>query len=92
MKLSKDDQERVVDWLKEKCGVMRCKCCGNANWTAIEIPTIALGFNVRTTRFHYSDGIPMVHVACSTCGNVLSFSAKVIGLEPDKPKEEKTEK
>ncbi len=85
MHLNDSDKKIVTDAITQKCGAMRCFCCGQNQWTLIDIPTIHIGFNTHTTRFHYHDGIPVVYVACSNCGHLVPFSAVMLGLKPDVP-------
>lgn len=82
MKLNEPDKAVVVKWLSEKCGQMRCFCCGNARWTLLENAGIQIGFDTRTTRFHYHEGVPVVSVACENCGHLLNFAASLLGLKP----------
>jgi len=83
MKLNEPDKAVVVKWVSEKCGQMRCFCCGNARWTLLENAGIQIGFDTRTTRFHYHEGVPVVSVACENCGHLLNFAASLLGLKPE---------
>ena len=85
MKLTAEDQERVKKWLKDRCGQMRCFCCGNAQWTLWDVPSILIAFDTHTTRFHYHEGIPQITLACKNCGYLVSFATAVVGLKPDEP-------
>ena len=86
MELAKKDQEKVIKWIKDKCGQMRCFCCGEGQWTVASATTVAIGYNVHTTRFHYHQGIPTVTLVCSNCGHMVHFNAVVLGFQPDTPK------
>ncbi len=85
MQLSEDDKKLIADWLTNKCGPMRCFCCGNNRWEIAGFSGVWIGFNTHTTRFHYAEGIPVVYMACLTCGHLVPFSAVMIGLKPDPP-------
>lgn len=88
MQLSGEDREEIAEWIDEKCEQgMRCKCCGRQNWVVFEFCTISLGFDVRSTRFHYSQGLPQVPLICGHCGHILYFSPAVMGIEPEQPEE-----
>lgn len=88
MKLTQTDKEIAAKWIREKCGQMRCVCCGHGKWELIEFSTLAIGFDVRTTRFHYHDGLPMVTVACTNCAHLVNFSPGMMGIKPDAPTSE----
>jgi hypothetical protein len=47
--------------------------------------TLPIGFNLHTTRFYYSHGIPQVTIACTNCGHMIFFNPAVIGFRPDEP-------
>jgi hypothetical protein len=85
MKLSEDDKQRIVSWLSEKCGQMRCHCCGTGKWTLADISLISLGYNIHNTRFHYHEGIPQIPIVCNNCGHIVFFSPVIIGFKPDAP-------
>lgn len=87
MQLSESDKQHIINWLNEKCGQMRCTCCGVGNWTLLDISTLPIGFDVRSTRFFYHQGLPQVTVACSNCGHLLNFSPGIMGLKPEPPEE-----
>ncbi len=85
MQLTQADKDTVVKWLGDKCGQMRCFCCGQGRWTLMDTGSICIGFDTHTTRFHYHQGIPQVGVACENCGHILYFAAALVGLKPDQP-------
>ncbi|MGI9043938.1 MAG: hypothetical protein ACR2GK_07400 [Gemmatimonadaceae bacterium] len=85
MQLNDADKEKVLQWVQEKCGAMRCICCGTGNWELVQNGAIILGFDVRTTRFHYHEGIPIISIVCTNCGHVVSFAAGVMGFKPEPP-------
>jgi|GEM_PF-1388656 len=85
MQLTEADKQKIADWINDKCGLLRCICCGMSQWTLLDGATIQIGFNLHTTRFHYHEGIPMVSIACTRCGYMLFFNAGVIGFTPDPP-------
>ncbi|MCI0564089.1 MAG: hypothetical protein MN733_36905 [Nitrososphaera sp.] len=88
MILSEKDKEIVVKWIQEKCGQMRCTCCGLGQWTLTDAATLPIGFDIRTTRFYYHQGLPQVTVVCNHCGHMLFFSPGVMGIKPDEPRKE----
>ena len=90
MTLSEEDKKIILDWINEKCGAMRCTCCGYGNWTLVDFSTMPIGIDVRTTRYYYAQGLPQVSIACTNCGHLLFFSPKIMGIEPHAPEEKKT--
>lgn len=85
MKFSQADMDKARNWLAQKCGQMRCFCCGSGRWTLAEFASINIGFDVHSTRFHYHEGIPVIAVVCENCGHVVQFAAGVMGFKPDAP-------
>jgi hypothetical protein len=85
MELTQADRQRIVDWLNVKCGQMRCTCCGIAKWEIVGMATLPIVFDLHTTRFYYSQGIPQVALACTNCGHMVFFNTVVIGFKPDEP-------
>jgi hypothetical protein len=85
MQLSEADRQKILDWITQKCGKMRCTCCGNGQWTIIGAATLPIGFDLHTTRFFYSEGIPQISIACNNCGHMLFFNSGIIGFRPDEP-------
>jgi hypothetical protein len=86
MELSQIDQKKIADWLGQKCGQMRCTCCGFSNWQILPMATLPIGIDLRSTRFFYAQGNPQVSVVCTNCGHLLSFSPFLMGIRPDEPK------
>jgi len=85
MELNQTDRQKIISWLQEKCGQMRCTCCGFSKWELVSVATLPIAFNVHTTRFFYAQGIPQVSVVCLNCGHMLFFSPGIMGLKPDEP-------
>ena len=85
MQLTDDDKKRIAAWIEEKCGVMRCTCCGNAKWELVGFATLPIGFDLHTTRFFYSQGLPQISIACINCGHMLFFNSNILGFKPDEP-------
>lgn len=85
MNLSEEDKKTIIDWLNEKCGNMRCHCCGMANWQLSPTSSITIGYDLHSTRFHYHAGTPLVALACGNCGHLLQFSTNIMGFKPDLP-------
>lgn len=80
MALSEKDQLHVQKWLENKCGSLRCTCCGHGHWSIVDLVTMPIGFDTHTTQFLYSQGIPQVSIVCQYCGHMLFFSTEVMGL------------
>ncbi len=85
MNLSEEDKKTIVDWLKEKCNNFRCVCCGLGHWDLAPDSVLLIGYDLRSTRFHYHAGIPLVGLTCKDCGHLLLFSPIVMGIKPDPP-------
>ncbi len=79
------DVNKVLHWLKTRCGTLRCHYCGRAQHTVIEEGGILLTYTPHTDRFHYGLGIPLVGLACNNCGHIALFSAVRMGLRVDQP-------
>lgn len=86
MKLTDADRQTIADWIGKKCGSMRCTCCGHGQWEVGPFSTLALGFDLHTTRFHYHDGMASVTILCTNCGHMVQFSPAVMGFTPTPPK------
>lgn len=85
MEICEADQKHIAAWLQDKCGQMRCTCCGNSQWQIAPSASLPINFDIRTTRFYYSQGMPQISVVCTNCGHILFFSPVVMGLKPDEP-------
>lgn len=85
MQMTEADKQRVLEWFNRKCGQMRCTCCGLGNWTLIDAATLPIGFDLHTTRFYYSQGVPQISVACTNCGHMVFFNSAIMGFKPDEP-------
>ena len=88
MKLTEDDRKRLIAWISDKCGALKCMCCGggnNAQWAVGDTSNVLLGFDLHSTRFHYHEGTTQVTLICSNCGHMLAFNPGVIGFRPDVP-------
>ena len=85
MNLTDEDKKRIVDQIQEKCGSIKCFCCGSQKWALIDFATLPIGFDIHTTRFYYHQGIPQISLACSNCGHMMLFNAGILGLKPDQP-------
>ena len=64
---------------------MRCICCGQSQWTLIDVATLPIGIDLHTTRFFYSQGIPQISIACNNCGHMLFFNSGILGFNPEDP-------
>jgi ribosomal protein S27E len=64
---------------------MRCTCCGNSQWTLMDMATLPIAVDLHTTRFFYSQGIPQISIMCANCGHTLYFNPVVMGIKPDEP-------
>jgi len=85
MQLNDADRQRILSWITEKCGQMRCTCCGQGNWTLIDAATLPIGIDLHTTRFFYSQGVPQISIACTNCGHMLFFNTGIMGFRPEEP-------
>ena len=85
MQLSEADKKKVLDWMSEKCGLMRCTACGHSQWTLVDVATMPIGVDLHSTRFYYSQGIPQITIACGNCGHMLFFNPAIMGFKPDEP-------
>ena len=88
MKLTEEDKQRIVSWISDKCGPLKCTCCGGGNktqWSIAEASNVLLGFDLHSTRFHYHEGTTMVNLICSNCGYMLAFNPGIMGFKPDVP-------
>jgi len=89
MNLNETDRQKILDWINQKCGQMRCVCCGTGRWTLLGFATLPIGFDVHTTRFYYHSGIPQIAIACENCAHMVYFNAAMMGFKPDEPAEVK---
>jgi hypothetical protein len=85
MELSQADRDKIADWLNQKCGQMRCTCCGYGRWEIVPMATLPIVIDLHSTRFFYSQGVPQIGVLCANCGHTLFFNPGVIGIKPDEP-------
>ncbi len=85
MNLTEADKKKILEWLEDKCGAMRCLACGQNQWELLPFSTLQIGFDLHTTRFHYHNGIPFIGITCVHCGYVMQFSSGVIGFKPEPP-------
>lgn len=84
--LTEEDKKRIMEWLNQKCGQMRCTCCGLGQWALVDIAVLPIGVDLHSTRFFYHQGVPQVSIACQNCGHMLFFNAGIMGFKPDIPK------
>ncbi|MGD9108467.1 MAG: hypothetical protein PVI75_04780 [Gammaproteobacteria bacterium] len=92
MQLSEENRNKILEWIKEKCGVLRCVCCGNAKWQLGQSSTLSIGFDLESTRFFYAQGIPQISIVCEHCGHIVNFSPAVMGIKPKGPESHNVEK
>jgi len=85
-KLTKEEKDKVVDWLKgRREGPMSiiCSVCGQQNWNIgahLVAPVI-----FRQGGFVFGgSAYPTVMLYCDHCGNTLYLNAVKIGLAPQK--------
>lgn len=91
MKLTSKNQKIILDWINNKCGNMRCTCCGNGKWSIMDFSTLQIGFDLNTTRFHFHEGMPLASIACENCGHIVQFNTGIMGIKPTPIPEEKIE-
>ena len=75
------DKKLIADKLNELEATLPCHRCGNDSFTILE------GFTNITLQDDYKNGVviggktvPVVHVACSKCGNISSHAIGVLGF------------
>jgi hypothetical protein len=61
--LKPDDKEAITKWLGERCGQMRCFCCGHSRWQLLDESSIQIGFDTHTSRFHSHSFFTCSHFA-----------------------------
>lgn len=83
MQLADEDKKLISEWISEKCGALKCFCCGSQRWQLLSSASIWIAFNTHSARTYFHEGVPVVHLICSNCGHILPFSASVMGLKPD---------
>lgn len=81
--LSEAEQVRVQEWLEKRAGRFPCFCGGTSGWQLLPRVTIAPIWNPHTGRINYMDGYPAVALMCNSCGHLVYFSARRMGLGPD---------
>lgn len=91
MKITSENQQIILDWISNKCGQLRCTCCGYGKWSVLDISTLQIGFDLDTTRFHYHEGLPLASIACENCGYIVQFGAGIMGIKPNPVPEEKVD-
>ena len=79
--MSKFDKNQIVQLLEERGAVNPCSRCGNPKFTILE------GFSHLSLQENHNDGVvlggksvPIVHVACTNCGNLSMHAIGVLGL------------
>jgi hypothetical protein len=81
VQLSESDQQKIGEWLNERCGSLRCFCCGMTSWVTGGA-YLNVGYDPATAKVNYHEGIPHVSIVCANCGYIMSFSTAVMGLTP----------
>jgi len=87
MQLTEENQRRFSEWLNEKCSSLRCFCCGMSSWVTGG-SYLSVGYDPRSTKIHYHEGIPHISIVCPNCGYIMAFSTAVMGIVPDAESEE----
>ena len=74
-----DIEEKTKTWITEHWqGTHNCPICGGLSWAPPENIYI-LQSTLSPNRIY--NNIPVVYVACTTCGYTMTFSAIIIGLK-----------
>ncbi len=84
--LSKEQQEKIINTLKERGAKLPCPRCGNYDFTLLdgyfnqtvgsEPGTIVIG----------GISVPSVVIACQRCGYLSQHSIRILGLLPEEVK------
>jgi len=81
MQLTEDDLTTIRQWLQSRLkGGLRCFVCGSTESSVLPSVAMTSMFDIRTGRIHYMDGYPLIGLQCTTCANVIWFSAITMGL------------
>ena len=81
MELTPEQITKVQNWMREYwADGGKCSICHNTNWTISTILAQALPFNRKEIKT--SPQLPLVNVSCDTCGQVVFFSAILLGVVP----------
>ncbi|MFA6408768.1 MAG: hypothetical protein WCW01_01120 [Gammaproteobacteria bacterium] len=82
MPISNETKETIINWLNQKCGVIRCFCCGHQKAWNLEGAAMTINLDLDSFRIHYADGIPQITICCPNCGYIMNFNPLVMGIKP----------
>lgn len=79
--LSKEERAKVSAHFNKHIGKRSCHICGNRKWHPLPSVYTASLFD-RVKNHHRSDYVmPVVKVACNTCGAITEFSTFDVGID-----------
>ena len=87
MVINEENKKQIINWLNQKCGVIRCFCCGHQRAWNLEGATVTIGVDLETFRIHYANGIPQISICCPNCGYIMNFNPLVMGITPKNSEE-----
>ncbi|PKD45280.1 hypothetical protein [Rhodohalobacter barkolensis] len=79
MPISRQQEVKVQNWLRNHAPINSCTFCGINNWVVGDIiaPTVTFqGENLDIS----GDSRPMVQIICGNCAKIELFDASMIGL------------
>ncbi len=88
MKLTQEQEDKAIQFLKKKKALRPCSACGQGDWQIIDE-------KIQQPVYQEQAAIPCVMLVCTNCGLIRNFSSVVIGIDEAQPvtrmKESKTE-
>lgn len=76
MPLTESEVQTVSQWLKSHGVKGSCASCGRHEWALVDVVTAPISDSLSRT----TETIPLVATACSNCGQVVLFSAVMMGI------------
>ncbi len=87
MKLSEEEQQKVIEWLEAKWqGEKLCQVCGTGNWSVSDLIFQLPEFDPKKITIG-GPVMPVVSISCNNCGNTYFFNAMKLGVlhPPENP-------
>ena len=78
--LTEEQSAKARAHISKHLGETGCWICGNMNWTFLIKLTGEKPFDPEAEYVAVSDSAPKLRITCTTCGNIVYFSAEVMGL------------
>lgn len=90
MKLSKEQQNKLIAKLNSFGSLAKCTVCGNSNWNISDTVFEMREFQGGNLVLGGNQGIyPVIPLTCSTCGNTHFLNAVLLDvLDPQKKEEQ----